>query len=228
MVLNIPVFSEFSTLKTYLLLKLSAGSQGNFWFISSSLPLQLCTTLASEIKLLLFGSGSREKCPCFGTEIHSLCILSPFSTCFLSDTPLPIFAFLSFWSCFFEFLESVSACASAASLEELGIDPAWSLCAFPTCVQRGYSSLMLPNNIISKVPYKNMINQASDKGLCVYLFEQYQRATICSSYLVSLFQSHFVGTEFNSARMQEDGDLIPCLKNSKLSKMLKFLRKIFV
>lgn len=133
MVLNIPVFSEFSTLKTHLLLKFSAGSQGNFWFISSSPPLQLCTTLASEIKLLLFGSGSREKCPCFGTEIHFLWI---FSTCFLSVKPLPMFAFLSvaflsFWSCFFEFLESVSACASAASLEELGTDPTWSLCAFP-------------------------------------------------------------------------------------------------
>lgn len=70
-----------------------------------------------------------------------------------------------------------------------------------------------------------MTTQASDKGLSVFLFEQYQIATIYSSYLVSLFQSHFVGTGFNSARMQEDGDLISCFKKSKLPKM--FLRKIF-
>lgn len=114
-------------------------------------------------------------------------------------------------------LESVSACASAASPEETGPDPAWSLCAFPTCMQRAYSSLMLPNNIISKAPYKNMSNQASDKGLSVYLFGQYQIATICSSYLVSLFQSHFVGTGFNSAGMQEDGDLFPCLRNQNVT-----------
>lgn len=72
---------------------------------------------------------------------------------------------------------------------------------------------MLPNNIITKAPYKNMSDQESDKGLSVYLFEQHQIATICSSYLVSLFQSYFAGMGFNSARMQEDDDLFSCLKN---------------
>lgn len=46
---------------------------------------------------------------------------------------------------------------------------------FPaTRMQRGYSSSVLPNNIISKAPYKNMSNWASDKGLSVYLFEQWK------------------------------------------------------
>lgn len=225
MVLNIPVFNEFSTLKTHLLLKFSAGSQGNFWFISSSPPLQLCTTLASEIKLLLFGSGSREKCPCFGTEIHFLWMLSPFSTCFLSVTPLPIFAFLSvaflsFWSCFFEFLESVSACASAASLEELGTDPTWSLCAFPPVCNEATALWCYQIILFQKLLIKTWLIRQVTKD-CVYLFEQYQIATICSSYLVSLFQSHFVGTGFNSARMQEDGDLISCLKKIKITKNVK-------
>lgn len=137
------------------------------------------------------------------------CPLSPLAFSLLHLSPSSVLLF--------ELLESVSACASAASPEETGPDPAWSLCAFPTCMQRVYSSLMLPNNIISKAPYKNMSNQASDKGLSVYLFGQYQIATICSSYLVSLFQSHFVGTGFNSAGMQEDGDLFPCLRNQNVT-----------
>lgn len=86
-------FSEFSVLKTFYLNLM----QGSFWFICSALPLLLCTTLGSEIKLFLFGSGSKEKCPCFETEIRSLLgRLSSFSPCFLSVTPLPIFC-IAFW-----------------------------------------------------------------------------------------------------------------------------------
>ena len=48
-------------------------------------------------------------------------------------------------------------------------------------------------------------------------------ATVCSSYLVSLFQSRFVGTGFNSVRMQEDGDLFLCLKINKMIKIFRFL-----
>lgn len=73
----------------------SAGSQGLGSFVL--LCHCSCVTLGSEIKLILFGSGSREKCPCFGTEIHSFFwMLSSFSTCFLSVIPLPVFC-TAFW-----------------------------------------------------------------------------------------------------------------------------------
>jgi len=52
---------------------------------------------------------------------------------------------------------------------------------------------------------------------------KYHIATVCSSYLVSLFQSRFVGTGFNSVRMQEDGDLFLCLKINKMIKIFRFL-----
>lgn len=127
------------------------------------------------------------------------------SLCYTS--PRLLYCFLSYWS--------LSQLVQVQHRQKRWVQTQPGVCAFPTYMQRVYSSLMLPNNIISKAPYKNMSNQASDKGLSVYLFEQYQIATICSSYLVSLFQSHFVGTGLNSAGMQEDGDLFPCLKKSK-------------
>lgn len=131
-----------------------------------------------------------------------------------------------FECCFFEFLELLfwvsGVCLSLCKCSITGRagyrSNLESVC-FSTCVQRGYSSLMLPNNIISKAPFTWLIRQVTKD--CVYLFEQYQIATICSSYLVSLFQSHFVGTGFNSARMQEDGDLISCLKKIKITKNVK-------
>lgn len=154
----------------------------------------------------VLGQRSTLRCGC--------CPLSPLAFSLLHLSPSSVL--------FFELLESVSACA--ASLEEMGTDPAWSWCGFPTCMQGGYRSLMLPNNSISKTPYKNLSNQASDKGLSVYLFEQYQIATICSSHLVSLFQSHFMSTGFSSARIREDGVLVSCLNDQK---SLSFLGRFF-
>lgn len=72
------------------------------------------TTLGSEIKLLLFGSGSREKYP--------FCLFWDRDLLFVVDAVLfsPLYSSLLHLSpssaLLFELLESVSACASAASL----------------------------------------------------------------------------------------------------------------
>lgn len=90
-------FSEFSVLKTFYLNLM----QGSFWFICSALPLLLCTTLGSEIKLFLFGSGSKEKCPCFETRDpvsvgKAVLFLPLLSLCYTS--PHLLYCFLSYWS----------------------------------------------------------------------------------------------------------------------------------
>lgn len=68
---------------------------------------------------------------------------------------------------------------------------------FPAAhMQQGYSSSLLPNNIISKAPYKNMSNWASDKGLSVYLFEQWKIPNshnlfqLFSVFVSELFRGH--------------------------------------
>lgn len=68
---------------------------------------------------------------------------------------------------------------------------------FPAAhTQQGYSSSVLPNNIISKAPYKNMSNWASDKGLSVYLFEQWKIPNshnlfqLFSVFVSELFRGH--------------------------------------
>lgn len=60
---------------------------------------------------------------------------------------------------------------------------------FPaTRTQRDHSSSVSPNNIISKAPYKNMSNWASDKGLSVCLLGQWKIPNSHNSFqLFSVF-----------------------------------------
>lgn len=68
-----------------------------------------------------------------------------------------------------------------------------------------------------------VIGQVTKDFLFIFLNNgKYQIATICSSYSVSLFQSCFVGTGFNSAGTQEDDYMFSCQKN-KIIKIFKFL-----
>lgn len=97
--------------------------------------------------------------------------------------------------------------SGAASLEETGVEPGWVLMlSSASRTQRGCSSSVFPNKI-SKAPYENTSNRASDKRFSVYLLGQWKIPNSHNLFQsVSLFQSHFGGTRFNSVGMQEDGD----------------------
>lgn len=175
--------------------------------------LHLCcwssTTLSS--KLLLFGSGSIEKCPCFGMEIHFLLrTLSSSSSCFLHML-FPIFCIAVQVTRVYHSLCKCSIAGSDGSgfrLESICFSQP-PVCSEATALQC-YQIILFQKLLIKTW----VIGQVTKDFLFIFLNNgKYQRATICSSYLVSLFRSHFVGTGFNSARMQEDSDLFSCLKD---------------
>lgn len=204
-------FSEFSTWKppfcSNSIGNCSADGGKSFWFLSLSLPLKLCHM---RLWVILLGSSSREKCPCFGIDIHFLLwTLFSSSSCFLSLMPFPI---LSIAFRVTRVYRSLCQCSiarsdgSGSSLESVWFSQPPSEAAALQCYQ-----IILFQKLLIKTW---VIGQVTKDFLFIFLNNgKYQMATIRSSYLVSLFQSHIVGTGFNSARMREDGDLFLSLKN---------------
>lgn len=216
-------FSEFSTWKTCLLHKLDRELLcrwlWKFLVHFSISAFRSCAAWGSE--LLLFGSGSRQKCPCFGTEIPFLLWkLSCSSSCFLSITLFPIFciAFLVTRVCC-----SLCKCSiagrnrSGSRLESICFSQP-PICSKATALHC-YQIILFQKLLIKTW----VIGQVTKDFLFIFLNNgKYQIATICSSYSVSLFQSCFVGTGFNSAGTQEDDYMFSCQKN-KIIKIFKFL-----
>lgn len=186
----------------------SANGHGSFRFISPSLPLELCLI---GLRVTLFGSGSREKCWCSGTAIRFLLwTLSSSSSCSFSVMLFAIF-------CIAFQLARVygSLCKCSSARRDGSGSRLKSICFSQPLIHSKATALQCSQIILfQKLLIKTwVIGQVTKDFLFIFLDNgKYQIATVCSCYLVSLFQSRFVGTGFNSARMQEDGDLFSCLK----------------
>lgn len=152
-----------------------------------------CAALSSQ--LLLFSSGSKEKCPCFGTEIYFLLwTLSASSSCFLSVTPFPIFCIA-----FRVTRVYCSLCKRSIAGRDGSGSRLESICFSQPPVRSEATALQCYQIILfQKLLIKTWVIGQVTKDFSVYLFEQWKIPN--SHNLFQLF-SVFVPQPFHGHRI---------------------------